>query len=174
MRILALDPACKCGFAHSCGDSGVWILDAAGTEHSGNKLVRLERHILEIHERDGIDQIAFESAAFGSKFLSTKQFHNEVRGVIVMTAAKIGASYVAFVPTSIKKFATDDGKASKLDMIRAIKLHYGLDVRDEDECDAIWVLKMAEQRAGNPVVAALAAQKKPAPRRRTKKEARLF
>ncbi len=146
MNILGLDPANRCGWAHTNGKSGVWMLNTSGTEHDGNRLVRLERNIIEAHERFGVDRVAFELAAYGSPHLATKQFHNALRGIIIMTAAKIGATYEQFEPTTIKKFATDNGRALKPDMVRACKTFLNLDITDEDEADAIWVRELAKQR----------------------------
>ena len=48
----------------------------------------------------------------------------------------------------MKAWLTGSGRASKAQMIRAVKTHFGLIVTDDNQADAICVLEMA--RAGVP------------------------
>jgi len=152
---LALDPATRTGWAWTDGSdvrSGVWMLKGGASEHAGLPLVRLERLILETHSRLGIDRIVFERSAYGGDFLQTKQFHNQVRGIILATAAKIDASWADFSPTSIKAFA-GHGSYGKPDMLRALHQHYPQwkPIKEENEVDALWILLLSEHhRTGAP------------------------
>ena len=74
-QILALDPATRCGYAHSCGDSGVWDLRAGA--HPGKPLVRLRDLILAKHRERGIEEIAAEDASFGAFNPATAADHNK-------------------------------------------------------------------------------------------------
>src|SRR5690606_27882623 len=91
-RILALDPANRTGFAHSCGVHGLWQLNTGGDgEHPGLKLQRLMDNIRLIAKRHGIDEIAFEDASFGSNNRNTAASHNAYKGAIILAALEIGS-----------------------------------------------------------------------------------
>jgi hypothetical protein len=164
VNILALDPATNCGWAHSNGQCGVWVLN-------GHTLVELRSRILLVSETMGIDQIAFEDAAFGSRFVSTKQFHNELRGVIRLTAQSLNVPIVTYMPATIKKFATGNGRADKRQMIRAAETHFGLRNITSDVADARFVLEMAKQ-GYKPLPSKKAKAK--AAKKAVVKQARLF
>lgn len=151
-HILALDPALVTGYAHSSGPRGVWLLSGSAGEHAGTRLTRLEDFIIDAHRAWTVERIAFERAAYGGDYLATKQFHNQLRGVILLAAAKIGATWEDFSPATIKKFATDNGRATKQDMMRALKIQFGIETTSDNEADAIWILKLAEQRSASPFV----------------------
>lgn len=149
MKILALDPAMHCGFAHSDGYSGVWRLDVIGTGHPGLRLIRLRDLLLGAHREWGFDVIAYEEASFGSPNQNVKALHNELRGVIRMVAAEVGCKPVdGYAPTTIKKFATGSGNADKAQMVAAWARHHpGRPVTDDNEADALWLLEMATHNA---------------------------
>ena len=174
---LALDPADDTGWAYGNWDTfehGAWHIKASGSEHAGARLVRLEKHILDTHERYGVKRIAFENASLGSRHENTKVYHNRVSGVILATAAKIGATWEHFSPVTIKAFA-GHGRYDKTHMMAALKRHYQLDVTNGDECDAIWVLLLDEQRRTRPAGSEpVKARKSKPPRRRKAKERTLF
>lgn len=155
-RTLALDPALNCGWAYHDGadmTSGVWHLKATSTEHAGAPLVRLERKIVELHELSGIERIVFENASQGSHHEQVKVFHNRVSGVILATASKLGCTWDQYVPSTIKAFA-GHGRYKKHQMIESLKRHYGIEVRSEDECDAIWILLLDQHRRTSPLAQA--------------------
>ena len=45
MKLLALDPATQCGFAHSCGASGTWDLRVRRDEAGG--IVKEDDHLID-------------------------------------------------------------------------------------------------------------------------------
>ena len=148
-HILAIDPALATGWAHSAGVHGVWRLDIAGTEHDGRRLVRMEQHMIEVHERYGVEHVAFEMAAYGSPHPATRQFHDMLAGVIIATAAKIGAAFTPYDPKTIKKFWTTSGNASKQDMLRHCRINGYEGITDDNEADAIAILELAHSDARN-------------------------
>lgn len=175
---LALDPADLTGWAFGYRrqfGSGVWSIAGSDSEHAGARLVRLERHILDTHERFGVKRIAFENASLGSKHENTKVYHNRVAGVIIATAAKIGATWGHYAPTTIKAHA-GHGRYDKPQMIAALKRHYGLNIHSGDEADAIWILLLDRHRRGSPAVEVSkpAAKPKSGGRRRKPKDQMLF
>lgn len=170
MNILALDPAAKCGFAHSNGQRGVWQLTGTADEHAGKRLVRLAEHIEWVRRNWGLDKLAFEDASFGSPNPAVQAMHNELRGVIKRAAAEYGIAFVAYKPTSIKAFATGKGNAKKDQMVRAAATMLGVKTEDDNVADASFVLAMAEQ--GYQVVSK--AKREKAIRVASRKAPRLF
>lgn len=161
-RILALDPAQRCGFAHSNGKHGVWVLTAKGTTLE-EQHVRLATLIDEAIELWGCDMLATENAGFGSHNPNVQAMHNERLGVIRLAAARHGAHIETFQPGTIKAFATGDGRAKKPAMVAACKRMLGIDVDSDDEADAIWILELAKRPDcwAKPVKKAKASKAKP-------------
>lgn len=144
MKTLALDPAQKCGFAHSDGHHGVWLLTDRGTSLA-EQHIRLARLIEDAIERWGCDLLATENAGFGSHNPAVQAMHNERLGVIRLVAARLDVRVVTFQPTTIKSFATGDGRAKKPQMIAALKRLVGIEVVSDDEADAVWILELAKR-----------------------------
>jgi len=168
-RILALDLALETGWAHSCGESGIWHLGIGDSEHAGNRLVRLEGRIMAMHLEWGIDQVAFEVAAYGSHHANTRQFHDQVMGVVLLSAAKICAPWVGYSPTEIKKFWTGHGQADKAAMIRACQTFLGRTVTNDNEADALAILELAKHQATSKLAAAIEKKtKRPRPAKQMK------
>ena len=68
VRILGLDPANKCGWAHDDGfgcEFGVWNLKGKTDRHPGRRLERFRRLLYTMKRELGIDAIAYEDASFG-------------------------------------------------------------------------------------------------------------
>lgn len=160
MNVLALDPATATGYAHSNGEHGVWDLNRnRWPDMPGGRLHKLRENILQVHAQWGpVELIAFEEASFGGASASGKQkiqmnvivFHNKIRGIIEETACDIGANLLPVNPASLKAWATDNGRATKQDMMRMLERHYELRVTDDNEADAIWILKWAQHCQRHP------------------------
>jgi Holliday junction resolvasome RuvABC endonuclease subunit len=169
-RTLALDPALSCGWAFGDGglaDSGVWCLKSSSQEHAGAPLVRLEKRIIEAVERFGIRRLVFEASAYGGDYPAVKQFHNGARGVMLATAFKLDLQWAEYVPSTIKAFA-GSGRYKKPQMIESLKRHYGIEVRSDDEADAIWILLLDQHRRSNPLAMAASKPKVKKGRRKAK------
>ena len=61
------------------------------------------------------------------------------------------AAPVEFVPASVKKLATGNGRAQKSEMVAAVRDRLGFEVRKHDEADAVWIAVAAGQAAGVPI-----------------------
>lgn len=146
MKILAIDPAAKCGFAHSDGHYGVWDLSSSRKEHPGARLERIRSKLYRAKRDWGFDAIAYEDAQLGSHNFTTQGLHAEIRGVIKLIAREMGDVPIIEVnPSSLKKFATGNGRADKLQMIRAAKTMLGIETDDDNIADALFVLEYAKQ-----------------------------
>src|ERR1035441_3803748 len=83
MKILALDPATHCGWAHSDGPSGTWNLSIRKDESAGMRLIRLRGKLNEILNSQGVELVIFEAARGGMPGrLGALVVSSEIQGVI--------------------------------------------------------------------------------------------
>lgn len=152
-RILAIDPATRCGWCWGDGttfDYGVWDLGDVG--ETGLKLASLAACIRSVVARHGVDEIAYEEASYGGSGRkkygpqwSTIVLHNQFRGVIESTATELGIPTLVYNIMTIKAETASNGRATKRDMIAAVRRHWGVELRDnqDNEADAIAIYQLA-------------------------------
>jgi Holliday junction resolvasome RuvABC endonuclease subunit len=147
MKILALDPATKCGFAHSDGISGVWDLSVKRDESNGMRLIRLKINLREIFNSNGIDLIAYEAVRHASvKNQATAMIvQSEIQGVIKVFGEEYGVEFVGIGSSMIKKHATGSGIANKDKMVEVAKSKFGIDILDDNHADALHILDYAKE-----------------------------
>ncbi len=143
MKILALDQATHCGFAHSDGQSGVWDLSVKKDESSGMRLIRLRLHLNEFSDKTDI--LIFE-ASRNMKYGNAVRVAAEIQGLITTWAIDNNVEYTGVSPMVIKKHATGSGNASKGAMVdAAIEKWPEKGISDDNEADALWLLDFAEK-----------------------------
>lgn len=145
MTILALDPAAKCGFAHSNGESGVWQITSSRDTEPGDRLERFRSLLYWAKRKWDFDCLAYEDAIMGANNFETAGMHAELRGVVKLVAKEMGVRTVSVPPSTLKAWAVNNGRAKKDHMIRGLRTVYGISVSDHNQADAIWVLKWASQ-----------------------------
>ncbi len=156
MRILALDPAARCGFAFSGAKdrvehSGVWLLAARGDD-PGGQLQRLDDLLCEAIERWRPEVIVYELAGHGSHNMRAKAAHNEKCGVICLVANRYRLPAWGYLPNVWKARAVGNGRATKQEVMRRLERFFGIEATSEDQADAIGVLLAAQQgRPPEPV-----------------------
>jgi Holliday junction resolvasome RuvABC endonuclease subunit len=64
------------------------------------------------------------------------------QGVVRLALQTMLVPYVTVAPASLKKFATGRGSATKADMRMAAYQRAGLDLRDDNQCDAWWLRQL--------------------------------
>lgn len=151
-RILAIDQATSCGFAHSNSPdlSGVWDLSVRSDESSGMRLVRFESKLREMLAGPGVDVIVFESVTVNS---GTKANSNGVKlgaklqAVIELLCERVdGLECRGYNLQTIKSFA---GQKSKEGMIAAAKKKWPhVDIIDDNHADALWLCELAKRDFG--------------------------
>ena len=142
MKILALDPATKCGWAHSGGSSGTWDLSIRTDESGGMRLIRLEGKLVTIHNSVGIDVVVYEAARHaGPNMGRALVVQAEMQGVIKLWCDVRDIPYRGFSPSEIKKHATGRGNANKIQMMDAA-FAKGWRPNDDNEADAMWLLDL--------------------------------
>jgi len=147
MRVLALDPATKCGWAiaedGTLSHSGTWDLSTRSDESNGMKLLRLESKLVEITKSGVIDLVAYETPAQHTYPLALIS-HAKFIGVIERYCTRHGINYCGYAPTAIKKSATGKGNAKKEIVADAIRKRYpDRSIEDDNEADAIALLHLA-------------------------------
>lgn len=148
MKILALDPATKCGWAYlQIGGSiasGTWDLSRRRDESDGMKLIRFEKKLNEIASV-GIDLLVFEAARHSAPGMQGALVHqSKLQGVLEKWAAEHAIEYRGYSPSEIKKHAAGKGNAGKPAVLEAVRAKYGYTGSDGDEADAIALLYLAK------------------------------
>jgi Holliday junction resolvasome RuvABC endonuclease subunit len=166
MNILAIDPATRFGWAHGDDRGAVFL---SGESH-GEKLDCLYEWLTSFVTMYPVELIAFEDAGFASKHRETAAFHGELRGIILLFAERRGLATFRVNPSSLKKWATGNGRAEKRQMIQAMSTMFGLKIDDPDACDARWVLEYAKANWDKPPARSVKRRRAAA----AKKEAKLF
>jgi len=156
-RILAIDPANRCGWAYSGTDGkrlyGVWSIIKPGDAQPGDRLRRFHEGLTELVAHFPVEVVAYEDAHYGAKNHDTAAMHAELRGITKMVAAAVGASCVAYKPSTIKKFATGNGHAKKPQMVEACRRLLRIEPEDDNVADALWILEMARRNFEPPAKA---------------------
>lgn len=151
MRVLALDPATVTGFC--IGNIEDEKPDQHGffsVQHSnrGAKLAAFYARLdgfIKVGASSGqpIDVIAYERPG-GSHFTGV-QFHANLEGIIIYLAHKAGIEVLPLSALSMKKLVTGSGKASKTQVVKAIK-EYSPNIADNNEADAYGLYLLAKHK----------------------------
>jgi Holliday junction resolvasome RuvABC endonuclease subunit len=145
MKILALDPATKTGWAHTCGKSGVWDFSLKKDETVGVKFLKLRKQLTEIFLAEGIDLVVMEvPRGFGHH--NALVSHSKFCGAIEDFCAENGIQHKGYSATKIKKSATGKGNANKKKMVSlAHKEFPNITIEDDNHADALWLLELAKK-----------------------------
>lgn len=145
MRILALDPATNCGWAHSDGAAGTWDLSVRRDESSGMRLIRLRGKLNDFFGMT--DLVVFEAARnCAPRMQGALVVQAELQGVIKLWCEANKIEYRGFSPSEIKKHATGKGNANKEAMVAFARLKWPEFKGDDNEADARWILDFAQNQ----------------------------
>ena len=144
MNILALDVATKTGYAYSGGDSGTWNFGIRSREDSIDRIVKFHSQIKHFISNNPVDIISIERTA--GRFKKPLIVQSELHGVLKLLARDENIVIEEYSAKDIKKFATDNGNASKSMMIEAAEERFGIKIIDDNHADALWLLERTKQR----------------------------
>lgn len=144
LRILALDPATKMGFATSSGISGTKDFKIKKDESNGVKLLQFKKFLIDTIETEKINFVSFERP--GGRFKNDIMSHAKWIAIIETVCTEKEIDYLSFSPSEIKLFATGKGNASKDVMLRKAIHHFKKNIKDDNEADALWILELTKSK----------------------------
>lgn len=147
MRILAIDPATKLGWA-SPTSSGMQDFSLRSNESKGLKFVKARAFIKQIIELDKIEIVIYEKPG-GAHYNGVRSGAN-FEGIIMELAESMGLEYKDFSASEIKKHAkvttNCTGTMNKDMMVQSAKIYlsgkYDVDIIDDNHADALWLYDM--------------------------------
>jgi Holliday junction resolvasome RuvABC endonuclease subunit len=154
-RVIGLDLSLQ-----STGVAGTGWLDCIrpGARRGVDRLHYIRIAVLE-HVTPTDDLIVIEGPAYSKQ---VQPGHHEAAGLwwLIMCALVMRDMPVAVVPPStLKKYATGRGNATKPDMRVELLTRTGINERDDNKVDAYWLAAMGLDRLGQPPVAMPAAHR---------------
>ena len=150
MRVLAFDPATRCGWA--CGSttgisllgSGVEVLREK-TEARRCAYYSARQLVYTLREEFSPDLIVLEIPGI----LFSQKAVRIVWGIVAaIEDAAEDCELVELSPTAVKKHATGNANAGKTMMLDAARKRWG-EVADHNQADALWVMDCAISAAGD-------------------------
>lgn len=150
MKILALDPATKCGWAIGVSIGGVWDCSIRRDESSGMRLIRLRGKLNEVVLIHRPKLIVFEAARnAGPKMQGALVVQSELQGVIKAFCHDANIEYRGYSPSEIKKFITGKGNANKKAVQDAVVKRYPMiALADDNHADAVALWALAQKEYG--------------------------
>lgn len=143
-RILGVDPSSHTGWAVVDRKEG---LVETGTVHADKEISYRIRRFDDIAERLVQDvylgDIAFavvENYIHTGRFVNRDQY--ELGALIRRALMGAGIAVCEASPTSVKKFATGNGRATKKQMVAAAQDLWGFEGKDDNQADAIAIAYM--------------------------------
>lgn len=137
-QVLSLDIATHCGF-HSDHSSGTMDFTESMRRNNNKQHKAFRDWLIGYITQHGIKQIVAEDVSAGSSrggFKSSVKLA-EFRGILFEVCDELNLPEPALVnPTTVKKWATGDGRADKKMMIEYCKRRWGIDPITDDEADA--------------------------------------
>ena len=94
--------------------------------------------------------VVIEGPAFGMNNKATHELAGLWWALVVRLAEQGNNQIAVMAPGQLKKFATGNGSAKKPDMRMALYQRAGLDIRSDDEVDALWLRQAGLVRQGHP------------------------
>ena len=159
LTVCGIDPGLRItGYAVICAPAGeAQIVDAGVCRFDEGlpleqRLLSIERDISAILEEHRPDLVAVEQLYAHYRHPRTSILMGHARGVILMTAAKLGITVRDYASTQVKRYLTGNGRATKQHVQQAIKQALGLEKLPEpaDLADAIAIALCALETLRHP------------------------
>lgn len=151
MKILSLDLGTKCGFACSCGLSGVWDLKPTSSESSGQRYVKFNRCLFDHSMLCGFSEIVYEEVK-NHRGIDAGHTFGGLEAILQAFCLDRLIEYRGVGVQTIQKHATGRGMApkgqkKKLMFDAAVLKFKGVHVKDDNHADALWLLDLATNQA---------------------------
>ena len=146
--ILAIDSSLACPAFAVCEvnltEKSIKVIEVShlktdSKKSTGYRLFQIAQHVQEIFEGRGFDAVVIEKG-FNRFAVATQQIQRTV-GVLLVLIYRNGIDTVEELsPTSVKKYVTGNGKASKEELATALESYVGaMKYKTNDESDAVGV-----------------------------------
>lgn len=145
MNILAIDPALCSGWATSSGKWGIRKFAKHPWRHPFSHYLDFRGWLVELIELHAATALAAEGV-ISSGHRGNGQRH-EWHGIVLSVAAEMDIPLAIVMPSSLKKYATGNGRAERPQMRTALRERFGIDLPEDqhDAIAAIWVLSWAQR-----------------------------
>lgn len=139
-QILALDLATQTGY-YSVHESGAWNFYESKQRNDNKSHKAFRDTVMEFIIRYGIRQVVAEDLNVNNYFTDMRRLA-EFRGILLEICDTLGLPEPVFINVmTLKKFAAGNGRATKLDMIKAAESKYNFHAKNDDEADTFWLYK---------------------------------
>lgn len=143
MKILAIDPAEKTGWAVSLDLYGLEDFKLKRDQSFGYKLVKFKQFVTTLIKTEGIEMVVYERPS--GRMPAAIMSHSKFVGVIEEYCEANGIPYKGYSANEIKKHATGNGNANKQKMIQAAIRLYRKPIKDDNIADALHLLHLAKK-----------------------------
>lgn len=142
MRILALDPGTKCGWARDLKRNGVWNLQPSRFDSAGRRFTKFRDFL--IAAIVDVDMVVYEEVHYHMT-VDSAQVHGGLVAVIQTVCLDHFVEYQGVNVQTIKKHAVK-GNAKKEEMVRAASLFFpSVNIIDDNHADALCLLDYAQK-----------------------------
>lgn len=139
-EVLGLDIATMCGY-YSTHESGAWNFYESKARNDNKQHKAFRDTLIGFIRKYGIRQVVAEDINVNNHFTDMRKL-SEFRGILLEVCDELDLPEPAFINVAtVKKFATGNGRATKIDMINACVEKYGYRPRTDDEADAFWIYR---------------------------------
>jgi len=139
-NVLALDIAEHCGY-YSTHESGTWNFTQKKSKNAIQQHLLFYTTLVEFIRKHNIQLIIAEDVCVSTHFISTRKL-SEFRGILFLICAQLGLPEPKFINVStVKKWATGDGKADKKKMIEFCQKRWNITPVDDNMADAVHIFK---------------------------------
>lgn len=144
LRIVGLDLSITAtGICESNGVTSTWGGDA---KHGDRRLVKIKTAVESACEE--ADVVMIEDLPRSGMGGATTGM---VQGVVREHLTWLGIPYILIIPSVLKTYATGKGGSPKPDLRMSLYQRFGLDLRDDNQCDAWWLRALGLDLYGEPL-----------------------
>lgn len=134
-NVLALDIATHTGY-YSMHGSGTWNFTESMKRNNNKQHAAFRNTLIEFIQQHNIKVIVAEDVSVNNHFTDTRKL-SEFRGILMEICDTLDLPEPTFVnPTSLKKWATGNGRADKKMMMEFCRLRWKTEPVDDNEADA--------------------------------------
>jgi len=149
MNILALDLATTIGWASSDGTSGMQSFKPRRGDSPGMRYLNLRAWLSGMYEITPFGLIAYEQAHHRGGHAT--EVLVGMATTVQTWAAEHGVETTTRHSLQIKKHALGKGRGTKLAMMLACEKKFGIEPRDNNHADAVWLLDLVRSELGGNV-----------------------